>query len=368
MSKYSKKIIFDYIIGNDIEEYDIEELEDDYEFMIKVIEHTSDKKMYSMCSDKVKNTYEFIKFIVLKFNRDIDFICNVADEYFNNTENEFNYLELLIIMCNLVDKDDNRYIKYKILLEAKYSAEKVKIDLISIHPDMKDTLEIMRGVFWFIFDKYNSSDIIMKYFAKKFVDEYMIKLEERVHNDFDSLNELEETGINNYLINLLFGYDSNLSAYISCHLELLDDLKKCIKSIKIRWNFYNSQAESEKYNAIIDAVSNYFEDYADDVDLIVGETEILYYIGKELGINEKIFKYDCISKELYEEIMNYISNKENFIDRAKKNNNLKELYHYQTLKKIILSILKGTNSKQQSENKLKKRYKVISFNSRKTDT
>ena len=38
MSKYSKKLVFDYICCNDIVDYDIDLLENDYEFMIDFLE------------------------------------------------------------------------------------------------------------------------------------------------------------------------------------------------------------------------------------------------------------------------------------------------------------------------------------------
>ena len=51
MEKYSKKMINDYILGNDIKDYSIEELEDDKEFMMLVIGTTNDEKFYNLCSD-----------------------------------------------------------------------------------------------------------------------------------------------------------------------------------------------------------------------------------------------------------------------------------------------------------------------------
>ena len=54
MSKYSKKLIYDYIMGNEISEYNIDDLENDYIFIKEVIESTSDKKMYNIYSLKIK--------------------------------------------------------------------------------------------------------------------------------------------------------------------------------------------------------------------------------------------------------------------------------------------------------------------------
>ena len=106
MSKYNKSLIYDYINGNDIENYNVEELENDYEFMKLVINVSKDKNIYKLCSDKLKNNYEFIKFIIYKFKNDIDFICKVANSYLDITNNEIEEIELNIIMSELTKECD----------------------------------------------------------------------------------------------------------------------------------------------------------------------------------------------------------------------------------------------------------------------
>ena len=69
MEKYNKELIMNYINGNDIGDYDLNELEDDKLFMTKVIEFSNDEKMYNFCSDNLKKNYEFIKYIILKFKK-----------------------------------------------------------------------------------------------------------------------------------------------------------------------------------------------------------------------------------------------------------------------------------------------------------
>ena len=55
MKFYNKKLVFDYVVGNDLDDYEIDELENTPEFMIEVIKYTQDKKMYNFCSDNVKS-------------------------------------------------------------------------------------------------------------------------------------------------------------------------------------------------------------------------------------------------------------------------------------------------------------------------
>ena len=50
MLKYSASTVEDYIEGNDIEDFDIDELENDRSFMLDVIKKTKDKNFYNLCS------------------------------------------------------------------------------------------------------------------------------------------------------------------------------------------------------------------------------------------------------------------------------------------------------------------------------
>ena len=112
---YDIKLIRDYIEGNDIPEYDIDELENDYEFMISVINYTKDKNMYHLCSEEVKYNYEFVKFMVKKFSQDTTFICTVANDFLKKNKDRLKYIELLLIMRDLTrnkPENDENYVFY----------------------------------------------------------------------------------------------------------------------------------------------------------------------------------------------------------------------------------------------------------------
>ena len=64
MIKYNPKLVYNYIMGNDIYPYDIEKLEDDYNFMTSVIVYSKDKNFYNLCSTNLKNNYKFLKFLI----------------------------------------------------------------------------------------------------------------------------------------------------------------------------------------------------------------------------------------------------------------------------------------------------------------
>lgn len=353
MSKYNRKTIFDYINGNDITEYNIETLEDDYEFMIDVINYTNDKNIYNLCSDKVKKNYVFVKFIINKFKDDLDFICQVADEYLEFVENDIERIELAIIMSEITKNNREYCINYKVLSEATYSANRVEIELIKVQ--QKDDLEFINEIqmgFLFIVDTYSSSNIIMNYYAEKFINdiltEYEIDFEALLHQRFNNFEEIEKYGINNYLINFISLYDSYLSAYVSCHLEVLNNLKKLMNTFKNRWNHYELLQERERYDTLIDSVHRYMEEH--EFECSFGETEILYYIGIELGISEKILEYDNIDIDLEDIKSNFTIDKNNM--------NLADLRHYQSIKKIMLEIINPDGSKSNQEEHNANRNKI----------
>ena len=69
MKKYSKELIDKYIKGEDIKNHQIEELENDKDFMIQVIKETNDKNFYNL----------FEKYILGKIIKEHMFIKNNID-------------------------------------------------------------------------------------------------------------------------------------------------------------------------------------------------------------------------------------------------------------------------------------------------
>ena len=181
MNKYDNKIVNDYINGNDIDDFNIDDLENDSMFMKKVIVASNDKNFYRLCSDRVKKDYNFIKFVIYKFKEDIEFISKVADEFLDCNDDLLFRNELLIIMCDLINKDSEYYIKYDIFLDASYQRERLSIELVKA--DLEDEFVINEIGFGFlvILNSFRESGIVCNYYAKRFItdifSEYDIDLE-----------------------------------------------------------------------------------------------------------------------------------------------------------------------------------------------
>ena len=338
MKKLDISLIKKYVNGEDLGEYSVEQLENDADFMIGVISYTNDIKMYSFCSETVKQNYEFVKYLVIKFKNNTEFITKVADYYLENNDTDLERKELSIIMEKITSQENTK--KYELENSTSYHLKRLEIELMKLKEERLNSLLEMG--FWLIFDEYNSSEIILDYYAKSMINEIIkdndINFEKMLHNQFKSYDEFNKIGINNYIINFISCYDSMLSSYVSTHLDIINPIANSIKNIKDNWSKYLSSDESIRYNNMLDMVHEYM--YISNSNMI--EKEILYYVAKELGIVEKVKQYDGTNKleEDYDiAIDDYdyevVDDSINFEIK----NNLKERLTYLNVKKIMINQL-----------------------------
>ncbi len=339
MEKHNKQLVIDYINGNDIEDYNLNELENDKLFMTKVIDYSNDEKMYNFCSDDLKKDYEFIKYIILKFRNNIKFITEVADYFLDNTDTDYERTELSIIMSELT-KDDLKITKYNVLCDAIYSGKRLQIELYKLqNKDEELSNEIGMG-FLLIYDLYNNSDIILDFYAKKIIEdiftEYDLDLENILHSQFKTPDEINKKGLNNYMLSFIEMYDPMLASYASSRLDVLLPFKENIIKTQKNWNNYNNKTEQEKYELMFEKIHKYME----EADSIFTEDYLIYHIGSKLGILDKIRQYDYMDKEIIDCIIEDLSDEfveqtfqVSFIDRV----------HYKNVKEIMISTLFGRN-------------------------
>lgn len=355
MKKYNIETVYNYINGEDIADFTLEELESNTNFMIDVINASNDKNFYNFTEDNVKTDYRFVKFIINKFKEDENLITVAADTHIENQDNEQNYIELLIIMCNLIkDKNSKNYKKYKFLLEVNHKSKRLQIELGKLKMNTEVAVNLGMG-FLIIYDSFNSSQIILDYYAKAIIEdifeEYDIVLEDYLHQRFNTFEKIEKIGIKKYLLDFIAVYDEMLSSYLSSHIYLLEGISKQLDKIKNNWNKYIETKERKKYNEIINKVHEYMEYEAVDY-YSLGEITLLYLVATNLGIEKTLLKYDSISEEHYQGIM---EEARFLLDASKLSFN--DRLNYNNIKKIILDILKETQSSSQTPKEKTENYK-----------
>lgn len=359
MKNIEISLVKKYVNGEDLGEHKLEDLENDVDFMKTVISYTNDYKIYSLCSDNLKRDYSLVKYLVLKFKNNIDFIMNVADYFIDNVDSDLEVRELSIIMDKILPKNKSQ--KYKELNAALYISKRLEIELIEMkNPKLENQLGMG---FFIIFDDYNMSETIIDYYADCLLKEIIIynniDFEKMLHSQFKTSDELLNIGVNNYVIGLIKGYDSMLSSYISAHIYLIEDLVNDIKEIQSRWDDYILCDEAKRYENMLEMVNEYMSDSTSTIS----ENEILYYVAKELGVKDKVIKYDFLSEEDIE------IDEETNDDMIKHviSHSLKEKKVYLDVKKIMVNQLFSNKpldlySLIPEESKNKKKQKMIKFN------
>ena len=350
----------DYISGNDIEEYDIDELESDKSFMISVFDFSNDENIYNLCSDNLKKDYEFVKYIVFKFKDDINFITTVADYFLKNTNLNLERIELGIIMKNLTVSNKDENIKYKMLSEVAYLGKRMEIEKAKLNLNDDNISNEMGMGFLLIYDLYNSSQIILDYYATKMIEDIIeennIDLEGLLHSKFKLADQINKQGLNNYMINFIGLYDQTLSSYLCTHLNLLSDFKNKIIKIQNNWDKYIAIKEEEKYNYMFEKVHEYVKTNPYSV---LPEMSLIYYIGNKLGVLDKIKQYDYIDDELCDNIIEGLSDE--FVEDTIKKDFMESL-HYRNVVDIMTNILFDEESGSISDLDKTGKCKILKFN------
>lgn len=359
MKTYSNKLIFDYVNGNDIYGVSVDDLENNPDFMMDVIKYTKDKRMYDLCSDSVKTNYEFVKFMIGMFKKDVDFVSSLALTYLNNTkEEDITHKEILILVGELEGNSDELLtIKLKKSIFNTLEMGTIDLELRECDPKLKQELGM---VFLLIINDYGFSDVIKKYFAKEFIKKIFFKenmtLEEFIHKQVKTFEMIRTQGINTFLINYIERYDHYLSTYVSNHIDLLEDLRKEVIKIGNNWDRYMDNINRRRVNIINQEVYNYIDEHnvviRDSVD------QLIRYVIRKYNLEDIFNKYDNVIDE------DQINISINDIDEGKMN--LMELKCLKYISDLVNELFEEDIIGQKEFEDINKKYngasKIIQFN------
>lgn len=342
MKKIDKRTVYNYIYGNDIEEYTLEELEKNPNFMAEVIKTSKDKNFYNYIDEELKGKYIIMKSLVETFPGDESLLEELLSDYIKKEQNELNVIEVLIQICTLTNKDSDIHIKSKLVLKTKYLQEKIELTILKEKVSKDKDLQKQLGEgFYIIYDKYKDRKIILDYYAKEMLNDILpIKtLEEQLHKEFKEATDLNNIKLKTYIINKIINYDALLSSYLSTNTNLLEDTITSIKEIKQNWDKYKSMQERELYKNVYEVIHTYLYYTHPESGQLFNEEEILYSLGEELNITNIIKKYDKVD-EIYYHLV-----KETIKEHPKESYTKEELKHYNKIKQLVQKVLNGEQPK-----------------------
>ena len=345
MYNYDLELIKKYVDGLDIEE-DLDTLESDPLFMMDVINYTNDKNIYNICYDNIRGNYDFIVFLINKFKNDTDYICKVVDNYLKIEKDSIKKLDIMVKAYNLTKNKNENSENYKIALDRFYVQKRIEFEAYKIDQEEEEeydpfTYEMGKGFLLFQ-DSCKYSEDLLDYFSNKCINEIIIyhniNFEVLLHEEYKSFLEVKKYGINNFIIDALKKYDRYLAAYIANHLYLLDNIKQKFTYIEKNWIDFELSLDERKYKLIWDVCFDYL---SKDERLNYSPTIFIYFIGKELGIEENLKKYDTLNNDEFFDYFDaeYDDIKVSIEEIDKNEFEMLDLAAYNKVKKVMIEIL-----------------------------
>lgn len=351
-------LIQNYINGESTEPYDLDYLENNKDFMLKVLKTTKDKNMYYFCSDELKEDYGFIKEVINIFKDDLAFVTKIGEERIEKTSSDEERMDLLVTLKNLTASHQDyieQNINYGLMLHVEYISKRTDVEACKIKLQLDDEIDLEFSI---ITEDYESESV------KKFIAESMIReifyelnkdnLETIMHKELTK-EQLQDLNKNTYLINILRSYDKDLSFYVSNNLKLLEEQKKNMNTIIKNWNNYTNNEIEDKGERVYDAVNNYMDENINEFPYPV--INIIYSIANELDKLDIIKAYDSDmgQDEMFKSII-----ENNYIDKS--NMNFIQLTHYRNIKHMMQEILiSQEDAKKRSRKSQEQGCKIYTF-------
>lgn len=290
--KYNKQLILDYISGKEIDENILKELENNEEFMTYVIKLTRDIKMYNYCSDELKDSYTFVRFLIDLFKDEPLFVTKLVEEYMEkHPYDQTKRIELVLKLVNLHKQTKKEeYLSYGIERSLIFTE---KIEEIEEFLEEEEDIKEECGLgFVFVELDYEESKEIMNFFAIAFIEEYMFTsleiMEKIVHKNFSTIEELDAFGEYNFIIRYVEAFDYYLAGYLERNIYILDRYKKDFARIKINWNDYVERTNKANVEQVYDEMCSYEDEFGPfDFDT---QSDLISII-KRLGLEDVFEKY-----------------------------------------------------------------------------
>lgn len=289
-----KNLVQKYINGEEIPESVLKDLEKDKKFMMEVIKASKDKKIYNLCAEVLKKDYEFIKYLILTFKDDVNFITMVANEYLNTNPKQEEVIELSVIMDDIIGYTvDNDFYQKKL-------QENINVKQ-QIYANKKKNKLNKTSLFKTNKDKYFNNKIITDYYAKVFLYEYFRKYYTYLQNILvckylEAKDNVNKEDLTNILLEFIKNIDDDLSNYLKNNSALLEWYLKQLERRYLEMQAIDTSLEDDMYESLYNVSLE-----AKDLSPLLGEN-IIYYAFKETNLLDQMIKRGYIDFGAKEDI------------------------------------------------------------------
>ena len=299
---YSKKLIYDYIIGNDID--NLEELESDNNFLFDALKLSHDISYYSYLDISYRRSYDVIKYMLLNFKDNLDVYQEDADYLLDSLDVEsMEYKEIIVLIATI---DKNKFNDYKISRAGFYVTDKVEVG--AIQNKDKELAELIGLGFEVVLSKYEDKPLILDYYAICFLYEIFYQdknFEELVHKNIKDKEKLIKIGNIKYLLDYIGNFDFYLKEYLEGHLYLLDNLDKDLDLVKNNWDNYINRVNQQRVAIVYQVVDKFAEEYRGkfyfDIYAVLDKIIRKYHLENVFGLEEVLEEFDLKDSEYLKE-------------------------------------------------------------------
>ena len=299
---YSKELIYNYIIGNDID--NIEELESDNDFLFEVLKVSRDISYYNYLDISYRRSYDIIKYMLLNFKDKLDVYQKDADYLLESLDVEsLEYKEIIVLIAD-IDKDS--FNDYKISRAGFYVTDKVEVG--AVQNKDKKLAELIGLGFEVVLSNYEEKPLILDYYAICFLYEMFYEdknFEEIVHKNIKDKEKLIKIGNTKFLLDYIGNLDFYLKEYLEGHLYLLDNLSKDLELVKNNWDNYIKRINEQRVAIIYQVAEQFMEDYRGKFyfDIYGALDKIIrkYHLEEVFELEEEIEGFDLKDNEYLKE-------------------------------------------------------------------
>lgn len=249
---YNKEDVFNYIFGNDIEGFELEELENNASFMTDVIKTSNDFKLYEFASDEVKKDFTFVSTVIDKYKHNTIFIMEVADNYLkqDNLKGTPEYMEILAMLVEFI-KDDDKKLEYSLKALVEFEENMVNLHVFKLeNKHDKEFIEDFGLGFGYVKDQYEGFSYATRYYAVRIVYNLFYNSKKSINQIISENLKLKDKGINNFIIEYVCMQDSYLSGYLSVNPKILNKFNKEISRDINNYEYYNTSLFDRKIKII----------------------------------------------------------------------------------------------------------------------
>ena len=304
---YSKKLIYDYFIGNDIEKETLEKLESDNSFLFEVLKASHDITYYSYLDISYRRSYDVIKYMLLNFKDKLDVYQEDADYLLDSLDVESMEYKEIIVLIATIDKDS--FNDYKISRAGFYVTDKVEVG--AVQNKDRELAELIGLGFEVVLSKYEDKPLILDYYAICFLYEIFYQdknFEEMVHKKIKNKEKLIKIGNTKFLLDYIGNLDFYLKEYLEGHLYLLDNLDKDLDLVKNNWDNYINRVNQQRVAIVYQVVDKFAEEYRGkfyfDIYAVLDKIIRKYHLEEVFELEGEIEEFDLKDNEYLKEKFN----------------------------------------------------------------